>query len=87
MLNQTSHYSEKSRRQSLAGLSDLFTRHPEELSQHTHLFFNKVAERVGDGDADVRTALRSLMRDKVMPLMQPGAIRPFMPVVMAHVSR
>ena len=46
LLNQTSHYSEKARKQSLVGLSDLFSRHPEELRQHTHLFFTKVAERV-----------------------------------------
>ena len=46
LLNQTSHYSEKVRKQALGGLSDLFTRHPEELKHHTHAFFVKVAERV-----------------------------------------
>ena len=43
--------------------------------------------QVGDGDPDVRLALRSLMRERVMPLLQPGVVRPFMPVIMAHVSR
>lgn len=42
---------------------------------------------MGDGDPDVRLALRSLMRERVMPLLQPGVVRPFMPVIMAHVSR
>ena len=46
LLNQSSHYSEKVRKQALGGLSDLFTRHPEELKQHTHAFFVKLSERV-----------------------------------------
>lgn len=43
LLNSSSHYSEKTRTHALSGLCDLFTRHPEELTQHTHEFFTKVS--------------------------------------------
>jgi pre-rRNA-processing protein IPI1 len=86
LLNQTSHYSDKARKASLEGLSDLFSKHPQELRQHTHLFFSKIAERVSDGDAPVRSALRHLLREHVLPRLDPGHVRPFMPVMMAHLS-
>lgn len=47
LLKQTGHYSEKARKHALQGLADLFTRHPAELRQHTHMFFTKV--RAGEG--------------------------------------
>jgi hypothetical protein len=46
----------------------------------------KVAERVADGDAGVRQALRVLLSEHAFNKLPPGAIRPFMPVLMAHVS-
>ena len=85
LLMQTGHYSEKARRHALLGMSDLFQRHPEEMRQHAHQFFPKVAERVGDPDQAVRQALRALLRERVMPLVDGAALRPFMPVIMAHV--
>lgn len=46
-----------------------------------------MAERVGDGDAAVRQALRALLREQVLPQLNAGMVRPFMPVLMAHMSR
>jgi hypothetical protein len=42
LLVQTGHYSEKARKAALAGLCDLFAKHPQELPQNTHAFFTKV---------------------------------------------
>lgn len=53
------------------------------LSQHTH----RLVERMGDGDADVRKALVRLLREQCVPNVEGGALRPFMPMIMAHVCR
>eukprot|EP00798_Chlamydomonas_sp_ICE-L_P013490 gene13490-19348_t len=86
LLAQTGHYSEKARKNAFLGMADLFNRHPEEIRQHAHQFFPKIAERVGDPDQGVRVAMRALLREQVMPAIHAGALRPFMPVIMAHVS-
>ncbi|KAG1657712.1 hypothetical protein FOA52_002516 [Chlamydomonas sp. UWO 241] len=86
LLVQTGHYSEKARKAALSGLCDLFAKHPQELPQNTHAFFTKVTERVADGDAGVRQALRVLLSEHAFNKLPPGAIRPFMPVLMAHVA-
>lgn len=44
-----------------------------------------LAERVVDGDEGVRSALRTLLGGSVLPTLGPDAVRPFMPIVMAHV--
>ncbi len=41
LLSQTSHYSEKARKAALTGLSDLFSRHPEELTTHVGLVYSR----------------------------------------------
>ncbi|MEW5311739.1 MAG: hypothetical protein WDW38_003427 [Sanguina aurantia] len=84
LLNSSSHYSEKTRSHALSGLCDLFTRHPEELTQHTHEFFTKIADRITDSEGDVRKALRLLLKG-ALPLAGLGVLRPFMPLLMAHV--
>ncbi|GFR40155.1 hypothetical protein Agub_g711, partial [Astrephomene gubernaculifera] len=85
LLNQTSHHNDKARKHSLVGLADLFGRHPEQLRLHAAQVLATLAERVVDGDSAVRAALRSLLHESVLPLLGPDALRPFMPVVMAHV--
>jgi hypothetical protein len=42
---------------------------------------------MGDGDADVRKALARLLREQCIPNVEGGALRPFMPMIMAHVCR
>jgi pre-rRNA-processing protein IPI1 len=44
-----------------------------------------LAERVVDGDSAVRVELRTLLDSRVLPLLGPLALRPFMPLLMAHV--
>ena len=44
-------------------------------------------ERVADSDSDVRTALQSLLRERMVPVLEGGVLRPFLPMIMAHVCR
>lgn len=47
----------------------------------------RLVERMADGDADVRKALVRLLREQCIPNVESGALRPFMPMIMAHVCR
>ncbi|GIL45606.1 hypothetical protein Vafri_2810, partial [Volvox africanus] len=85
LLNQTSHHNDKSRKHSLVGLADLFGRHPEQLRLHASQVLGTLAERIVDGDSSVRSALRDLLNNSVLPILGSDVLRPFMPVVMAHV--
>ena len=84
LLNQAGHYSEKCRRQSLAGLTDLFRRHPEELPRNLTDLFQQLAERITDENSGVRQALRAFLKDIVLPLLDASSLQPYMPVLMAH---
>ena len=46
----------------------------------------KLAERVGDADKEVREALLALLGDCVLPALGPAALAPFLPLLTAHVS-
>ncbi|KAG2448880.1 hypothetical protein HYH02_006229 [Chlamydomonas schloesseri] len=85
LLNQTSHHNDKSRKHSLVGLSDLFGRHPEHVRLHAAQVLATLAERIVDGDPGVRSELRRLLGESVLPVLGADALRPFMPMVMAHV--
>ncbi|KXZ43238.1 hypothetical protein GPECTOR_96g704 [Gonium pectorale] len=85
LLNQTSHHNDKSRKHSLVGLADLFGRHPEQLRLHAGQVLGTLAERIVDGDSAVRAEMRGLLGGSVLPVLGPDAVRPFMPVIMAHV--
>ncbi|GLI64097.1 hypothetical protein VaNZ11_007270 [Volvox africanus] len=85
LLNQTSHYNDKSRKHSLVGLADLFGRHPEQLRLHASQVLGTLAERIVDGDSSVRSTLRDLLNNSVLPVLGSDVLRPFMPVLMAHV--
>jgi pre-rRNA-processing protein IPI1 len=87
LLNQTGHYNEKSRKHALVGLGDLFTRHPGELAAHVGAVYSRVVERMADSDEDVRKAAQQLLRSQMVPLIPSASMRPFMPMIMAHVCR
>ena len=46
----------------------------------------RLAEHLADADAGVRTALRELLRDVVLPGLGPGGLAPFLPLLMAHIT-
>ncbi len=50
------------------------------------LSVRRLMERVADADSSVRQALQALLRDRMCPLVAPGQLRPFMPLIMAHVA-
>lgn len=43
------------------------------------------AERITDGDASVRAALRDLLSSTLLPALGAGPLAPFVPLLMAHV--
>jgi pre-rRNA-processing protein IPI1 len=47
---------------------------------------DKVVEHVTDADSGVRSALRDLLRDVVLPCLGPAALAPFTPLIMAHTT-
>eukprot|EP00198_Chlamydomonas_reinhardtii_P001186 XP_001690521.1 predicted protein [Chlamydomonas reinhardtii] len=85
LLNQTSHHNDKSRKHSLVGLADLFGRHPEHVRLHAAQVLATLAERIVDGDPGVRSELRRLLNEAVLPVLGADTLRPFMPMFMAHV--
>ncbi|CAB4287038.1 unnamed protein product [Prunus armeniaca] len=50
LLQQTSHYSSKVRKEALLGIKDLFEKYPEELRLHKYAVIEKLRERIGDDD-------------------------------------
>lgn len=60
-------------------------RSADELRRHTALVMETAAERVTDGDAAVRAALRQLLSGTLLPALAPPALAPFVPLLMAHV--
>ncbi len=54
---------------------------------YAHHFPCRLVERMADGDAEVRKALARLLREQCIPNIEGGALRPFMPMIMAHVCR
>ena len=46
----------------------------------------RLAERISDAEADVRSGLLALLRDVVLPALGPAALAPFLPLLVAHVS-
>ncbi|KAL2644793.1 hypothetical protein R1flu_012380 [Riccia fluitans] len=85
LLSQTSHYSERTRKDALIGLKDLFGRHPKELIMHAVVVIEKLSPRITDADKGVRQALVLLLRTSVLPHLPQAMMKPLIPVVMAHV--
>lgn len=46
----------------------------------------RLVERVSDTDAEVRSALKDLLRDVVLPQLGAAALAPFTPLIMAHIT-
>ncbi|PRW33261.1 Testis-expressed sequence 10 [Chlorella sorokiniana] len=85
LLGQCGHYSERVRKDALQGLGQLLAAHPEELRRHATLVMEAAAERISDGEAAVRTALRELLSSTLFPALGPASLAPFVPLLMAHI--
>ncbi|KAI4300557.1 hypothetical protein L6164_033924 [Bauhinia variegata] len=67
LLQQTSHYSHKVRRDALKGIKDLFIKYPTELKLHKYAVVEKLRERIGDDDREVRDSLYELFKSVILP--------------------
>ncbi|WCJ34196.1 ARM repeat superfamily protein [Euphorbia peplus] len=67
LLQQTSHYSPKVRKDGLLGMKDLFANHPEELNSHRYQVIEKLRERISDDDKMVRETLYQLFKSVILP--------------------
>lgn len=86
LLGQCGHYSERVRRDAVAGLAELGRSHPEELRAHASAVVEAAAERVTDGDAGVRGAVRDALASAILPALGAAALEPFALLLMAHVG-
>eukprot|EP00873_Tetraselmis_striata_P000045 jgi/Tetstr1/420309/TSEL_011430.t1 len=84
LLAQTAHYSEKVRREALAGLSELLAAHPREARKAPHDVLEKLSARMTDSDSAVRKALPVLFRNVVLPALEGCDASAHLPMVMAH---
>ncbi|BBN01905.1 pre-rRNA-processing protein IPI1 [Marchantia polymorpha subsp. ruderalis] len=85
LLAQTTHYSERTRKDALMGLKDLFGRHQKELVMHAVVVIEKLFPRVTDTDKNVRQAFVALLRTSILPHLPQTMMKPLIPVIMAHV--
>lgn len=67
LLGQTTHYSERVRREALMGLKDLFLHFPEELPMHAMAIIEKLSPRITDSDRSVRQTFLLLLRSSILP--------------------
>jgi pre-rRNA-processing protein IPI1 len=86
LLAQSSHHSEKVRKDALSGLQQLLTAHPTEARRHAAALLEKLAARLSDGDQGVRDALLLLLRLSVFPALGAATLAPFIPMLMAHLE-
>lgn len=85
LLQQTSHYNPKVRRDALMGIRDLFLKHPAELRLHKHAVIEKLRERIGDDDKVVREALYQLFKSVIFPSCKEDNQGLFISLIMAYI--
>ena len=85
LLGQAGHYSERTRRSALLGLSSLLERYPGVLFASLSTILPAIALRVADGDAATRAAARDLWTQRVSGSVSEAQLAPFLPLLMAHV--
>ncbi|GAV57315.1 Ipi1_N domain-containing protein [Cephalotus follicularis] len=85
LLQQTSHYSSKVRRDGLMGIKDLITRYPSELMLHRYAIIEKLRERVSDDDRVVRETLFQLLKTVVFPACKEDNRGPFVSLMMTYI--
>ncbi|XP_068315026.1 uncharacterized protein [Pyrus communis] len=67
LLQQTSHYNPKVRKDALLGMKDLLLRYPEELRFYKYAVVEKLRECIGDDDRLVRDTLHQLFKSVILP--------------------
>ncbi|XP_050380757.1 uncharacterized protein LOC126797993 isoform X2 [Argentina anserina] len=85
LLQQTSHYNSKVRKDALLGIKDLFLKHPEELRLHKYAVIEKLRERIGDDDKLVRETLYQLFKSVIFPGFKEDNQELFVSLMMAYI--
>ncbi|KNC82585.1 hypothetical protein SARC_05136 [Sphaeroforma arctica JP610] len=83
LLGQLRHYNGNVRKDAVAGMKDLFQRHPDILPSELAIIIEKISPLVLDGDSSVRQALQSLFTH-ILQSMPTERVRPFFPVPMVY---
>lgn len=86
LMNQTTHYSARVRKEALDGVKELLCAHPDVLSTTAATVIEKVAERLVDLEAPVRSAARGALRAGVLPALGPGGLAPFARRLVLHLG-
>ena len=86
LLNQTTHYSERVRKDALEGIRELLQSHPESLVASAATVVEKVAERLVDQEQVVRTAARAALKSGLLPALGPHGLAPFARRLVLHVG-
>ncbi|OMO82550.1 Armadillo-like helical [Corchorus capsularis] len=85
LLQQTSHYNAKVRRDALMGIKDLAIKHPAELKLHRYAVIEKLRERISDDDKVVREGLYQLFKSEIFPGCAEDNQGPFISLVMTYI--
>ena len=86
LLNQTSHYSEKVRKDALEGMRELLEAHPETMKGSAAAVVEKTAERLVDREQIVRVAARGALKHGVLPALGKRGMAPFAKRLVLHVG-
>lgn len=84
LLNQCQHYSTSVRLDAVNGLKELLSAFPEILEQRLSQVIDRISQLMVDKDPAIRSALIKLFK-LIAPLVDIYKMRPFFPVVSAHV--
>ncbi|GAB4849228.1 hypothetical protein Ancab_004039 [Ancistrocladus abbreviatus] len=85
LLQQTSHYNSKVRKDALLGIRDLFLKYPEELRLHRLAVIEKLRERISDDDKLVRETLYQLFKSIILPGCKEDNQAALISLIMAYV--
>ncbi|XP_022307369.2 testis-expressed protein 10 homolog isoform X3 [Crassostrea virginica] len=84
LLNQCQHYNVSVRMDAVSGLRELVTTFPEILEKQLAQVMERVSQLMVDKESVIRSALIKLFQ-QITPLVGVDKMRPFFPVVSAHV--
>lgn len=84
LLNQCQHYSTSVRLDAVNGLKELLSVFPEILEQRLSQIIDRISQLMVDKDPTIRSALIKLYK-QIAPSVDIHKMRPFFPVVSAHV--
>lgn len=87
LLQQTSHYNSKVRRDALMGIKDICTGYPLELKSHKYVVIHKLSERINDDDKMVREMLYQLFKTVVFPSYKEDNQAPLIRFMMAYIFK